>query len=151
VRERFHHGLLAWALVTAGAIIDRLEVPRIHISVVVLEGAGEDVLRVAAGHVPGTAMPGKRGNIGIAAHRDTLFRPLRFIRIGDEITMTTPSGSYRFSVQSTEIVGPNKVRVLDPTADSELTLVTCYPFFYTGPAPKRFIVHARACWLSRGA
>jgi sortase A len=110
---------------------------------VVLEGTIPRVLRVAAGHIRGTALPGAAGNIGIAAHRDTLFRPLRNIRRMDEIVVTTSYGTFRYVVDKVEIVDPSDVQVLDRTSDPELTLVTCYPFTYIGPAPKRFIVHAR--------
>ena len=126
-----------------GDIIGRIEIPRIHVSVIVLEGSDSRILRVAAGHVPGTALPGTIGNVGIAAHRDTFFRPVREIRSNDMITLTTSHGVFRYRVDGTEIVDPNDVQVLHRTEDAELTLVTCYPFYYVGSAPKRFIVHAR--------
>ena len=98
---------------------------------------------MAAGHIEGTALPGTGGNIGIAAHRDTFFRPLRAVRPQDEIRMTTTYGTFRYVVNAVEIVNPTDVQVLDPTNDPGLTLVTCYPFTYLGAAPKRFVVHAR--------
>jgi sortase A len=126
-----------------GAIIGRIDIPRIHVSALVLEGSDSHILRIGAGHVQGTALPGTIGNIGIAAHRDTFFRPLREIRHDDMISLTTPHGVYRYQVEGTEIVDPNDIEVFNWTRDPELTLVTCYPFYYLGSAPKRFIVHAR--------
>jgi len=124
-------------------IIGRLTIPRLHLSAMVREGAGEDTLRVALGHIPNTALPGEPGNVGIAGHRDTLFRKLRSIRKNDEIVFETLRGKYVYRVQSTEIVNPRDVSVLDPKPSRDLTLVTCYPFYYVGSAPDRFIVSAR--------
>jgi sortase A len=126
-----------------GQPIGRLEIPRLNVSTIVLEGTAPKILRVAAGHIGGTAQPGTAGNVGIAAHRDTFFRALRDVRDKDLILVTTPYGTFRYVVDATEIVNPTDVNVLRPTTDPELTLVTCYPFTYVGPAPKRFIVHAR--------
>src|SRR5579871_4734949 len=127
-----------------GETIGRIEIPRLHMSEVVLEGDSSKILRVAAGHIGGTALPGTTGNVGIAAHRDTVFRELRNIRPKDGIVLTTSYGTFRYIVDKLEIVDPHDVQVLHPTTDSELTLVTCYPFTYIGSAPKRFIVHARS-------
>jgi sortase A len=124
-------------------LIGRIEIPRLGVSVVVVEGIDTPVLRRAVGHIPGTAMPGQIGNVGIAAHRDTYFRPLRKIRRGDIVTLTTLRGDYRYSVVSTKIVKPEDVTVLDPDGNQILTLVTCYPFFFVGSAPNRFIVRAQ--------
>jgi sortase A len=124
-------------------VLGRIEIPRLHLSTVVLEGDDDGALRYGAGHVPSTAFPGETGNVGIAAHRDTFFRPLRHIAAQDRITLTTSEGVYNYVVESTELVSPKDIRVLDPTRDPELTLITCYPFYFIGPAPKRFIVHAR--------
>ena len=126
-----------------GAVVGRLTIPRLHLSVMVLEGDDGRILKVAAGHIPGTALQPGGGNIGIAAHRDTFFRPLRGIRTDDLVTLQTPAGVSRFAVSDVEVVRPNDVQVLSPAPGRDLTLVTCYPFFYIGPAPKRFIVHAR--------
>jgi len=125
-----------------GAVIGTLSIPRIGLMTVVLEGVTDKDLKIAPGHVPGTAIPGDSGNVSIAGHRDTFFRPLRLIRIGDSIVITTVRGEERYRVESTEIVDPTDVQVLDPTTSASLTLVTCYPFYYVGSAPKRFIVHA---------
>jgi len=126
-----------------GEMIGRLEIPRVNVSVIVLEGADSSVLDVAAGHIPGTALPGLSGNVGIAAHRDTFFRSLREIRVQDRLSFRTPAGIFQYAVESTEVVEPSDTEVLRQNAGEELTLVTCYPFNYIGSAPKRFIVHAR--------
>lgn len=125
-----------------GAVIGRLAIPRLALSTVVVEGAGDRELELAAGHIRGTAWPGEKGNAAIAGHRDTFFRPLRLVRKGDEITVTTLTGEYEYRVVSTEIVEPDDVQVLYPTKAETLTLVTCYPFYFVGPAPKRFIIRA---------
>lgn len=108
----------------------------------VVEGVEDGDLKRAAGHIPGTAFPLDPGNVGIAGHRDTFFRPLRSIQRNDTIIVTTLQGAYRHRVVSTEVVGPEDIQVLDPTGRDTLTLVTCFPFDYVGPAPKRFIVQA---------
>jgi len=123
-------------------VIGLLDIPRLGISVMVVEGAGSTALRRAAGHISGTALPGENGNVGISAHRDTFFRPLRNIRQNDVITVNTLSGEYRYRVVSTRIVSPADVAVLNPSGSEILTLVTCYPFYYVGTAPDRFIVRA---------
>ena len=124
------------------SLLWRIEVPRINLSAVAREGVDTRTLRGAVGHIPGTALPGERGNAGFAAHRDTFFRPLRDVRKGDEVIVTTSRGVYRYSVTGTRVVDPDDVTVLDPTRDTALTLVTCYPFDYVGSAPQRFIVRA---------
>ena len=126
----------------ADGLFGRIEISRLGLSVTVVEGVDTLALHGAAGHIPGTALPGQPGNIGIAAHRDTLFRPLRNIRQNDIITLTTLLGEYRYRVVSTKIVSPSDVAVLDPSGNEVLTLVTCYPFYFVGSAPSRFIVRA---------
>jgi sortase A len=126
----------------ASGVIGLLDFPRLGLSVMVVEGAGTRTLRRAAGHIHGTALPGEPGNIGISAHRDTFFRPLRNIRQNDVITVSTLLGEYRYRVVSTRVVSPSEVEVLDPTQTQILTLVTCYPFYFVGSAPDRFIVRA---------
>jgi sortase A len=132
------------AAVAAGpdGLIGRLDVQRLGVSVVVIEGTDVLTLRRAAGHIKGTALPGQTGNIGIAGHRDTLFRPLRNIQPDDIITLTTPRGQYRYRVVSTKVVNPRDVAVLNPDGHEVLTLVTCYPFYFVGAAPDRFIIRA---------
>jgi sortase A len=124
------------------SVIGRLEIPRLQIGVMVREGADEGTLRRAVGHIPGTALPGTVGNVGLAGHRDTFFRALRNIRSDDTIELQTTAGTYRYLVKSTRIVTPRDVSVLEASGGETLTLVTCYPFYYVGSAPKRFIVHA---------
>jgi sortase A len=126
-----------------GAVVAQLAIPRLALSTMVVEGDGANDLKLAPGHIPGTALPGKHGNVGIAAHRDTFFRPLRLIRKGDVIRITTLHGAYQYRVVSTDIVNPDDTRLLRPTRFDALTLVTCYPFYYVGPAPKRFILRAQ--------
>lgn len=124
-------------------LMARLEIPRLGVSVMVAEGDDEKTLRRAVGHISNTTLPGQPGNVGLAGHRDTFFRPLRNIKQNDVITLTTPGGEYRYRVVSTRIVSPTAVWVLDPGADEVLTLVTCYPFYFVGSAPNRFIVRAQ--------
>lgn len=125
-----------------GDLLGVLQVPRLGLTVPVVEGADADSLLHGAGHVIHTAFPGHYGNAGIAAHRDTCFRPLRFIRPGDHVMITSPDGVYDYVVAGTEIVLPSDGEVLHRSRNRDLTLVTCYPFYYLGHAPKRFIVHA---------
>ncbi len=126
------HDVIAW-----------LDVPRLHISTAVLEGDDDLALRLGAGHIPGTPIPGAPGNVGIAAHRDTVFRSLGGIEPQDRIRLRTAEGDWEYTVESTRIVRPSNVSVLASSGQSELTLVTCYPFRYVGAAPLRFIVHAK--------
>lgn len=124
-------------------LVGRLTIPRLQLSAIIREGAGEATLRAALGHIPDTPMPGEAGNVGVAGHRDTLFRGLRSVRKDDVIVLETLQGRYVYQVETTRIVKPAEVSVLRSTPQPELTLVTCYPFYYVGPAPDRFIVHAR--------
>ncbi|MBV9768457.1 MAG: class D sortase [Bryobacterales bacterium] len=126
----------------ARSVIGRLEIPRLEVNVIVREGADEGTLSKAVGHIPGTALPGAIGNVGLAGHRDTFFRALRNIRADDVINVETTAGTYRYLVKTTKIVTPRDVSVLNASGGETLTLVTCYPFYYIGSAPKRFIVHA---------
>jgi sortase A len=126
----------------AGGALGRIEIARIGLAAMVMEGTDGQTLRRAVGHIRGTPLPGQRGNVAIAGHRDTFFRPLRNVQPDDEITLTTLDGSYHYLVDSTEVVLPEDTQVLDNSGDTTLTLVTCYPFYFVGPAPKRFIVRA---------
>lgn len=129
---------------SAEVLLGRMEIKRIGLTAMVMEGVESRTLRRAAGHIPGSALPGVAGNIGIAGHRDTFFSGLRHVRQGDEVTLTTLSGVYRYRVEDTLVVEASDTWVLAQTAEEEaLTLVTCYPFTYVGPAPQRFIVRAR--------
>ena len=127
-----------------GSTVGRIEIPRLGVSAVIRAGSDARTLRLAVGHIPGTALPGEVGNIGLAAHRDTFFRRLRDIRAQDEIRVVSQEGTFAFRVEKTSIVSPRDTFVLDPTPHRALTLVTCYPFTYVGAAPERFIVHAVA-------
>jgi sortase A len=125
-----------------GSPVGQIAISSIGLTAMIEEGDSGRTLRRAVGHMPGTARPGQQGNVVIAGHRDTFFRPLRNIQKGDEITLTTLKGSYRYRVDFTEVVEPQNTEALDASPGAILTLVTCYPFNYVGPAPKRFIVRA---------
>jgi sortase A len=127
---------------SAGMLLGRLEAPSVKMSTAVLEGTDDGTLSRGAGHIEDTPFPGEAGNVGIAGHRDTVFRPLRNIHVGDPLELTTSDRLYRYRISKTLIVGPDDVYVLDPTKNAMLTLVTCYPFEYVGHAPRRFIVQA---------
>ena len=123
-------------------LIGRIEIDSLGVSAMVIEGTSDTTLRRAVGHISGTSLPGQRGNVGLSAHRDTFFRPLRNIRRNQVITIVTLEGEYRYRVLSTGVVSPRDVGVLDQGDGETLTLVTCYPFYFVGAAPNRFIVHA---------
>jgi sortase A len=124
------------------SIVGRIEIPRIGLKAMILEGTTTRTLSVAVGHISGTALPGGQGNAAIAGHRDTFFRGLKDIRPGDTILVTTLEGFFEYRVKDCQVVGPRDTRALQGTAEPALTLVTCYPFHYLGPAPERFIVRA---------
>jgi sortase A len=126
----------------SGAWLGRLEAPSVHLAATVLEGSDDHTLSLGAGHIEDTAWPGDSGNMGIAGHRDTTFRAVRHLRVGDPLVLTTEGWEFRYRVQKLIIVRPEDVYVLDQTDHATLTLVTCYPFEFIGHAPKRFIVSA---------
>jgi sortase A len=128
--------------IEAGAPIGRLEIPRLGLSVVVAEGDDENTLKVAVGHLPDTPLPWQEGNTALAGHRDTFFRPLRSVQPGDEIHFATRHGTLLYRVTRHTVVEPDELWVLDASPAAALTLITCYPFDYVGPAPRRFVVHA---------
>ena len=128
--------------IETGGWIARLEAPSIQMSATVLEGTDDATLDRGAGHIEETPFPGEPGNIGIAGHRDTIFRPVRHLHIGDPLVLTTADHVYRYRVSKTSIVNPEDVYVLDPADHPTMTLVTCYPFEFIGHAPRRYIVHA---------
>jgi sortase A len=130
-------------------VLGRLEIPTLGVSTIVREGEDARTLQLAIGHIAGTALPGTAGNMGLAGHRDTFFRKLREIDPGDVIRMVAVEGTFTYVVESTQIVDPGDLWVLDPTPEPSLTLVTCYPFTYIGEAPQRFIVRARLAAHSR--
>ena len=119
-----------------------LRIPRIHIEVPVLEGTDDATLNRGAGHIDETAAPGTDGNAGIAGHRDGFFRALKDIAVGDAIELEMLRAKEIYRVDRSWIVDPEDVSVLDPTPTRSLTLVTCYPFYFVGSAPRRFIVRA---------
>jgi sortase A len=125
------------------ALLGRLDVPRIGLSAMVADGTSSRVLRLAVGHVPGTAMPWLSGNVALVAHRDTFFRRLGELHRGDRIQVTVPGSQYHYKVVFTSVVSPNETWVVQPTTGQTLTLVTCYPFHFVGAAPNRFVVRAR--------
>ena len=131
------------APIAEGGVIGEIEVPRLGLKAIVVQGDSEKLLRRAVGHLPGTALPGEAGNVALAGHRDSLFRPLRNIRPGDTITLRTPDREFQYQVEWTAVVPPAAVRLIQPTTEPALTLVTCFPFYYVGAAPERFIVRAR--------
>jgi sortase A len=130
------------ALAADPLVLGRIEIPRIGVSAIVREGDDDTTLAVAVGHIPGTARPGEYGNMAFAGHRDSFFRALRHIQVDDVIHVRALGRGYEYRVDSTEVVRAEETRVLDPTGDAVLTLVTCYPFEWVGRAPNRFIVRA---------
>ena len=125
-----------------GDTVAKLSIPRLNTQLYVIEGDDERELRRGPGHLPGTVMPGARGNSVIAGHRDTHFRVLRGIRKGDDIVLQTSAGQFLYRVRSTDIVQPTDTSSLQPSSTPVLHLITCYPFHYVGAAPKRFVVEA---------
>lgn len=134
--------------VEEGDVLGRIDIPRLGMSFAILQGTNSRTLRLGAGHIEGTPLPGDPGNSGIAGHRDTFFRELRNIRQNDKIQLQTATGLLRYEVDWVKVVDPDEVSVLSPSTDSSLTLVTCYPFYVLGSASQRFIVHARQTRLS---
>lgn len=128
--------------VSLGDALAKLSIPRLHAQLFVVEGDGAAQLRRGPGHVAGTVMPGEEGNCIIAGHRDTHFRVLKDIRKGDNIVLQTRAGQFTYRVEGTEVVSPSNTASLEPTHAAELHLITCYPFYYLGSAPKRFVVQA---------
>jgi sortase A len=122
--------------------IGRLEIPRIGLSAVVMEGDDDGTLNVAVGHLTDTPLPWQEGNTALAGHRDTFFRPIRRVRTGDEIRLVTPRGTFRYRATRQVVVEPDELWVLEPSPTAALTLITCYPSHFVGPAPRRFVVHA---------
>jgi sortase A len=125
-----------------GEILGQMEIPRLGLSAAVLQGTTSRTLRLGVGHVQGTAIPGTPGNSVIAGHRDTFFRALKNIHDYDEIELKTAGTSTRYVVDWARVVAPEDISVLGSTSESALTLVTCYPFYFIGASPKRFVVRA---------
>jgi sortase A len=133
---------VAPAMTQSGTALGRIEIPAIGLSVPVVEDDDTRSLLQGLGHIRGTATLGGLGTTALAGHRDTFLRPVRHIALNMEIMATNQAGTYRYIVDSTEIVDPEQVHVLDIQDRPELVLITCYPFDYIGAAPRRFIVHA---------
>jgi sortase A len=129
--------------IAEGTAIGEIRIPRLELTAVVAQGESADVLQRAIGHLADTSLPWESGNVVLAGHRDTFFRSLKWIRIGDAIELTTPYGDFEYLVEWTAVVGPDHIDVVGPTGRSTVTLITCFPFSYVGPAPKRFVVRAR--------
>ncbi len=123
-------------------LLGKLEIERLNLSAMVREGVDAGTLSTSVGHVPSSALPGHSGNFALAAHRDTLFRALKDIRPDDVITFQSPQQTFTYRVRDTRVVKPTDVSVLHSDGHEALTLITCYPFYYVGSAPKRFIVQA---------
>ena len=154
VYQLLEESRLSWAMQRAGSDggsataagelpVGRIEIKRLGMSAIIADGIDVGTLLVAAGHVPGTALPGEPGNVVLGGHRDTFFRRLRDIRRHDTVSITTPGGTFNYRVDSTSVITPDQTDVLAPTDVPTLTLITCYPFNFIGPAPKRFVVRAR--------
>jgi len=129
--------------VRRGEMLARLSINRLNSQWIVVEGADRKELKLGPGHLADTALPGSPGNCVIAGHRDTQFRALRNIQVGEEIGVERGGATFIYRVTETQVVAPTDTSSLDPTPNSTLTLVTCYPFYYVGPAPKRFVVRAK--------
>ena len=125
-----------------GDVLGRMDIPRLGVSVAILQGTNARILRLGVGHIEGTALPGESGNSGIAGHRDTFFRELKDVRRNDEIELQTADGRFHYQVDWAKVVAPDDTSVLTPSTESALTLVTCYPFYFVGPSPNRFVVRA---------
>lgn len=123
-----------------GAPLAVLRISKIRLEVPVFDGTDDLTLNHAVGRIAGTARPGERGNIGIAGHRDSFFRGLKDIGVGDTVELKTPKGIDLYAVEQVNIVSPTDVTALRPRSVPSLTLVTCYPFYFIGSAPKRYIV-----------
>ena len=138
-RRRAHQESLA---ALKGAPVAVLTVGRLGIRVPVFDGTDDFALNRGAGWIAGTARPGQEGNVGIAGHRDGFFRGLKDVRTGDMLELATLQGVRRYVVDEIELVAPDNVSVLQRRAAPSVTLVTCYPFYFIGDAPQRWIVHA---------
>ena len=133
-----------------GDPLGKISIPRIGVSAIVEEGVDDSTLRRAVGHFPESRAPGEGGTVALVGHRDTFFRGLARVRLNDLIVVQTPRGTYKYVVVHTAVVPPTDTDVLRSSSQSDLTLVTCFPFHYIGPAPQRFIVQSRRISTSAG-
>jgi sortase A len=129
-------------LARPGDPFGEISIPRLGFSAIIAEGVDERTLRHAVGHFPESSTPEERGTVALAGHRDTFFRSLADVRLHDLVILKTPHGKYQYEVVRTAVVGPQRVELIQSSAQSDLTLVTCFPFRYIGGAPQRFIVQA---------
>jgi len=135
----------AWPALAPQDLVGRIEIPRLKLRAIVAEGVSARTLRLAVGHLPGSALPGEAGNVVLAAHRDTFFRPLEDVQPGDAVVLTTTEGRFAYSVEATDVVEPSRTDLLAPGTEPALTLVTCYPFDAVLPGgPLRYVVRAVA-------
>jgi sortase A len=143
-RRRFERERQAAVMVPValGESFGEIQIPRLGLTAIMAQGDSAAVLRRGVGHLAGTALPGELGNIVLAGHRDTFFRPLKGVHAGDAIVLRTRDGDFSYVVESTAVVPPTAIQVLSPTGGRTLTLITCYPFSYLGSAPDRFVVRA---------
>ncbi|HLX75886.1 MAG TPA: class D sortase [Terriglobales bacterium] len=130
--------------------LTRLSIPSINLDAVVVEGVGRRDLLMGPGHMPNTPEPGQPGNVVISAHRDTFFRHIHELKEGDYIIVERAGRRFRYQVTGKKVVEPNDMAVVQPTPGSQLTLLTCYPTYYIGPAPQRLVVFSRLVDVSRG-
>ena len=130
-------------ILAEGEVIGEIQVPRLGLNAIVVQGDSPASLTRAVGHLSDSALPGEWGNVALAGHRDTFFRPLRDIRLGDGIRFKTRERTFDYRVESIEVVAPTDIRVLESSTGHDLTLLTCYPIYYIGPAPNRLVVRAR--------
>jgi sortase A len=135
-------GIRPSPMIKEGGMLGRLDIPRIGLSVAVLQGTSPRTLRLGAGHIAGSALPGMIGNSAIAGHRDTFFRALKDVREQDELQLLTPTGLSHYRVDWIKVIAPDDLSVLAASTQAEITLVTCYPFYFLGAAPNRFVVRA---------
>jgi sortase A len=144
-KEKFTQAIVTHApyVLREGDVIGEIQVPRLGLDAMVVQGGTSLNLQRAVAHISNSALPGEWGNVALAGHRDTFFRPLRDVRPGDEIRFRTPRETFAYRVESIEIVGPRDTQVLEPLSGRDLTLITCFPFSFVGRAPGRFIARAR--------
>ena len=140
--QQQHRAALAKTVANQGDVLGRNEIPRLGVTIAILEGTSAQTLRLGVGHIKGTALPGEQGNSGIAGHRDTFFRPLKDIRANDEIRIQTATSISRYQVDWVRVVAPEDTEILSTASKPSVTLITCYPFHLIGAARERFVVHA---------
>jgi len=129
--------------IPAADTLTRVSIPRINMDAIVVEGASRKQLSIGPGHMIDTAMPGEPGNAVITGHRDTFFRHIYELKKGDEIIIRRNGQVFKYQVTGKKIVEPEDISVLKPTEDPQLTLITCYPTYYIGPAPKRLVIFSK--------